>query len=144
MAAATHHTLVTVNRNPGSRRLARYWISDIEEPHWHYDSGGSGKRSRRPSLFGYVYCTGMVDGEVAHSGLHGGPCPHRIVVHIPAKHNDPGVMEYLRGVAGAKPGSRRDLNDFLLAETGDFLLTETGDRILLEGNGPRRRRISES
>lgn len=107
--AATHHTLITVNRHAGDRRLARYWMSDIEEPHWHYESGGLPRRGRRPALYAYVVCTGMVDGAVAHSGTHGGPCPHRILVHIPDQHNDPGAMEYLRNRAGAKPRSPHEV-----------------------------------
>jgi len=104
--ASTQHSLIKVNRQPGDRRLASYYIDDIDEPHWDYTSGGFGKRGRRPSLYGYVICTGAVEGQVAHSGSHGGECPHRIAVHIPAKHNDPGAMEYLRVRADAKPHSR--------------------------------------
>lgn len=100
------NALVTVNRQPGDRRLARYDIADIEEPHWEYTSGGFGKRGRQPSLYAYVYCDGAVEGSVAHSGSHGGDCPHRIAVHVPARHNDPSAMEYLRSVATSKPRSR--------------------------------------
>lgn len=104
--ASTQHTLITVTRNPGDRRRARYWIEDIEDPHWHYESGGIPLRSRQPALYAFVICTGSVDGEVAHFGAHGGPCPHRIVVHIPPRHNDRDAMDHLRNLAGSKPRSR--------------------------------------
>ena len=98
--------LVAVNRQPGDSLLARYEVADILEPHWEYTSGGEGKAARQPSLYADVWCDAAVEGRVAHTGAHGGECPHRIAVHIPPKHNDSAVMDDLRSMAGDKPRSR--------------------------------------
>lgn len=103
----TQPALVTVNRQPDDRILARYQVDDILEPHWEYTSGGHGKAARRPSLYAYVWCDAAVEGRVAHTGAHGGECPHRIAVHVPAKHNESGVMDNLRSIAGDQPRSRQ-------------------------------------
>ena len=105
-----HPTLVAVNRQPGDRLLARYEVADILELHWEYTSGGEGKAARQPSLYAYVWCDAAVEGRVAHTGAHGGGCPHRIAVHVPAKHNDSGIMDGLRSIAGDKPRSRQDFS----------------------------------
>jgi hypothetical protein len=102
---ATRHAQITVNRHPGDRHRARYWLADLEDVRWDYTSGGYGKHAKRPDLYAFVYCTGAVEGEVSHFGAHGDGCPHRIAVHIPARHNDSQVMEYLRSIAGPKPDS---------------------------------------
>jgi hypothetical protein len=102
---AYDHSLVAVNRRPGDKRLALYDISDIEQLHWDYTAGGEGRAGRQPQLYAYVWCDAAVDGSPSHSGVHGGPCPHRIAVHVPAKHN-PELIDYLRSLADAKPRSR--------------------------------------
>ena len=103
---AANPALVAVNRQPGDRLLARYEVADILEPHWEYTSGGEGKAARLPSFYAYVWCDAAVEGRVAHTGVHGGECPHRIAVHVPSKHNDSDVMNNLRSTAGSKPRSR--------------------------------------
>lgn len=103
---AAHPALVAVNRQPGDRLVARYEVADVLEPHWEYTSGGEGKAGRQSSLYAYVWCDAAVEGRVAHTGAHGGECPHRIAVHIPSKHNDSDVMNDLRSIAGDKPRSR--------------------------------------
>ena len=77
------------------------------------DDRSGGVRAPSPQLFlhGYVNCRAALSGEVAHSGGHGGPCPHSIKVCIVASDNDPSVMDDLRSAAGTKPVrlSTRDL-----------------------------------
>ena len=53
-------------------------------------------------MHAYVSCSGMVDGHLAHSGMHG-ECPHEIKVCIVKKDNPPAVFRELLGIAGPKP-----------------------------------------
>jgi hypothetical protein len=53
-------------------------------------------------VYGYVMCDAMLDGELAHSGVHG-DCPHRIKVVVVAKDNSTAVMRRVRELAGPKP-----------------------------------------
>jgi hypothetical protein len=73
---------VGVRRHPGDWQTAVYRFSDIDDIHSDSVSGGVGRKTSRPALFGYVMCDSAVTGEVAHSCRHG-PGPHRIKVCIP-------------------------------------------------------------
>jgi len=88
--------LVVVRRHPGDHRGASYRLSDIGGARLDILSGGVGKKSHRPMLYGYVLCNAAVVGEVAHSGAHG-PCPHSIKVVIQKSDNDPRIWHYLAG-----------------------------------------------
>ena len=94
--------LVTVARHPGDYRTARYRLGAIGGVRWDRLSGGFGKRSGQPLIYGYVDCQSAVDGEVAHSGIHGS-CPHSIKVFIPQGQNSQAVIRHLRGLAGPRP-----------------------------------------
>jgi hypothetical protein len=45
----------------------------------------------------------MVDGELPHAGVHGGPCPHTIKVVILKKDNTREVYRFFEEQAGPRP-----------------------------------------
>jgi hypothetical protein len=96
-------TIVKVRREPGDYRIASYPLDAVENPHWDRVSGGVQAPAPRDLLYGYVMCNEMIAGEVAHSGLHAGPCPHNIKVCILKKDNEPTVYAQLAEEAGPKP-----------------------------------------
>ncbi len=97
---------VVVRRHWNDNRRAVYGIGHLERLHWSEVSGGVSRRSPRAFVHAYVWCDGAIDGEVAHSGMHG-PCPHRIKVCVVAKDNDRAVMEQLKKLATANDTERR-------------------------------------
>ena len=72
---------VWVRRQMNDWRGAEYRLEDVDNPQWDRVSGGVQIRAPRYLLYGYVEGDGMLQGEVAHSGVHG-PHPHRIKVCI--------------------------------------------------------------
>src|SRR5207247_4406995 len=94
--------LVTVRRQWNDHRLATYHLDDVDDPHWSEMSGGIAAPAPRPFLHGYVWCDGMVNGELAHSCAHGAG-PHRIKVCIVKKDNQPASYAALLVKAGPCP-----------------------------------------
>src|SRR5215467_6514850 len=88
-------------------RIATYRRQDIQGIHWAKVSGGVKAPAPQYFLHGYVSCEGMLEGDVAHSGAHGGPCPHSIKVCVVKKDNDPNVFSELCSIAGPKPKRTR-------------------------------------
>jgi len=84
---------VVVKRQWGDWREATYRLSDVRGIHFSTISGGVQRRFPKPMLCGYVDCNGMLEGELAHSGMHGGPCPHEIKVCIPKSRNSKKVIK---------------------------------------------------
>jgi hypothetical protein len=78
--------IVTVRRQWNDWREARYRLRDIEGLHWTDVSGGVNARAPRALIHGYVWCNGMIDGELAHSCQHG-EGPHRVLVCVVKKAN---------------------------------------------------------
>lgn len=74
--------LVSVRRHPQDWQTATYRLNDVHNLHWDCVSGGVGRVTSHPALFGYVWCNGAVSGGVAHSCRHGPP-PHRIKICLP-------------------------------------------------------------
>lgn len=95
-------TDVWVRRQHDDHRKARYPLDDIRGVNWDSRSGGVQAKAPQYLLFGYADCDGMVEGEIAHSGVHG-PCPHSIKVCILKADNDPAVYRLLAERAGEKP-----------------------------------------
>ena len=79
--AAEPGLVVWVRRQFDDRRHAAYRVADLGGLHWSNRSGGLQHRANRHYLHGYVWCDGMIAGELAHSCRHG-PGPHRIKVCI--------------------------------------------------------------
>jgi hypothetical protein len=73
--------IVWVRRQYNDCRHAAYRLSDVWDLHWDNKSGGVQARANRYYLHGYVLCTAMIEGEIAHSCRHGRP-PHQIKVCI--------------------------------------------------------------
>jgi hypothetical protein len=78
--------IVRVRRQWNDWREASYSIKDVSGFHWSDVSGGVNARANRAYLHAYVWCDGMVEGELAHSCRHG-QGPHRIKVCIVKKAN---------------------------------------------------------
>ena len=89
---------VWVRRQWNDWRHARYTLDQIEGLHMDDLSGGLNARSPRPFLHGYVWCDGMIEGELAHSCSHG-QGPHRIKVCVVKKDNSKTIYEKLRAQA---------------------------------------------
>jgi hypothetical protein len=68
--------VVTVRRQWNDWREARYRLSEVQGLHWDDVSGGVCASAPRSFVHGYVWCYGMIDGELAHSCRHG-EGPHR-------------------------------------------------------------------
>ena len=79
--AAEPGLVLWVRRQFDDHRHAAYRITDMGGLHWSNRSGGVQHRANRHYLHGYVWCDGMIAGELAHSCRHG-PGPHRIKVCI--------------------------------------------------------------
>lgn len=101
--------VVKVRRHWNDWREATYATGAVEGLHWSTMSGGIGGSAPGYFLHGYVRCDGMIDGEVAHSGIHG-PCPHRIKVCIVKKANERCVFDALAEQAGPKPQAKARLD----------------------------------
>lgn len=101
-------TLVWVRRQWNNTLSAGYRLTDLSGPHWSDFSGGTQTRANRPYVHAYVLCDAAVEGEVAHSCLHG-KGPHRIKVCVTAIDNDgtrSPVMRHLRELADRAGGAR--------------------------------------
>lgn len=97
MSADVEQTVV-VRRHWNDWRKATYPLSALTGVHWSDTSGGTGGRANQRYVHGYVDCDGMLEGELAHSCLHG-EGPHRIKVCVVARDNSPRVMALLRAEA---------------------------------------------
>jgi len=98
--------LVRVRRQWNDYRVALYRIEDVTGAHWDQVSGGVQAKAPRYFIHAYVRCNGMVEGELPHSGLHAGPCPHTIKVVIVKKDNAPEVYRLFEQQAGPRPGTK--------------------------------------
>ncbi len=96
---------VWVRRQHNDHCKARYHLDDIRGVAWDRLSGGVQAKAPQYLLHGYVDCNGMLEGEVAHAGVHG-PCPHSIKVCILKVDNDPGVYLLLAERAGERPACK--------------------------------------
>lgn len=135
----THiHDVVWVRRQPDDWRKAKYRLTDIRGIHYSSLTGGVGKGTPRPFLFGYVRCDGMLEGEVAHSATHG-PCPHDIKVCIVKKDNSGRVIAALQDEAGPKPPRRPFCSEDAIRIVGQhssILGPELRELIEREGHTP--------
>ena len=94
--------IIWVKRSPTDWESAKYPFEALENPCWGDYAGGLQVPLPYPFIQGYVWCNGMVEGEVAHSGSHG-PCPHRIKVCVIKRYNDPKVYDKLISIVGPGP-----------------------------------------
>lgn len=85
--AAEPGSIVWVRRQFDDHRHAAYRLADVGGWHWSDISGGVQHRANRQYLHGYVWCDGMIAGELAHTCRHGPP-PHRIKVCVTKKGNE--------------------------------------------------------
>lgn len=96
--------IVKVRRQPGDWRIARYDLSKVRGMRWD-NVGGGIEQGSAMHVYGYVFCNGMIDGELAHSCRHGPP-PHEIKVCITKKYNEV-VWPQILKLVGPKPAGAR-------------------------------------
>ena len=100
--AAEPGPIVWVRRQFSHHKHAAYRLADVSRWHWSNFSGGVGHRANRYYLHAYVWCDGMIAGEIAHSCRHGPP-PHHIKVCITKKGNE----KFWREIEAAGPQKPR-------------------------------------
>ena len=86
-------------------RRGKVKSSDIWDLHWSDMSGGINVLAPRAFLHGYIWCTAITEGEVAHSCRHGQE-PHRIKICI-VKVDNPGVFDKLQAIEETEALKRR-------------------------------------
>ena len=91
-----------MRRNPTDGLTATYRVEDVEDIHFGRITSGVNVYLSRDTLFFYVMCDGMVEGQLSHSCMHGDP-PHGIKVVIPKVCNDPELWARLAGREYVKP-----------------------------------------
>ena len=74
-------TNIWVRRQWNDWRKGKVKISNISNLHWDCMSGGVRTLAPRNFVHGYIFCTDIIEGEVAHSCQHGSP-PHNIKICI--------------------------------------------------------------
>lgn len=93
---------VRVRRQWNDYRIARYRADDVTGIRWDNVSGGVQAPTPQYFLHGYVWCNGMVEGELAHSCAHGYG-PHNIKVCILQVDNTPEIMAPFLQQCGLRP-----------------------------------------
>jgi hypothetical protein len=119
-------TCVWVRRQWNDHRQALYRLEDIRGLHWDSVSGGVRAKAPQQFLHGYVDCDAMLEGEIAHSGLHG-PCPHSIKVCVLKKDNDPKVYRLLEKDAGERTSRKPSCARQALRMVGEVPAAERTD-----------------
>lgn len=102
---------VWVRRQWNDLRVAKYQLSGVERVHWGRISGGCKAIAPQSFLHGYVWCSGILEGELGHSCTHGPP-PHRIKVCIVKKDNDANTYARLVALAGGKLPKEKRVRTF--------------------------------
>ena len=98
--------IVVVRRQWNDHRQAAVRFNGLDGVHWTTLSGGVMAPAPQPFLHGYILCDAVIEGELAHSCMHGSG-PHSIKVCIVKKDNDPKVFARLVEQAGPKPPRTR-------------------------------------
>jgi hypothetical protein len=128
------NTQVSVRRMPGDHNIGQCDLSRIRGIHWGYISGGvQVSFFNTPSVYGYVTCTDIVEGRVAHTGDHMGGCPHEIKVCILKKDNF-AIYDCLKAMAGVRPPVSR-----AKPLTGNSCKVDAD--AVLQANGPMRETV---
>ncbi|MDE1915019.1 MAG: hypothetical protein KGJ57_04960 [Sphingomonadales bacterium] len=109
---------ISVRRHPQDWQTAQYSFSKLEYPHLDRVSGGVGRGTAHPTVFCYVWCDGMLSGELAHSCSHG-PAPHRIKVAVPKVCNTREAYARVRAIADANQAERIARNKAIFRISGD-------------------------
>lgn len=116
--------LVRVRRQWNDWRIGTVRFPDLSTPFWDDMSGGVQALAPRPFLHAYIFCTDIVEGEVAHSCMHKGEFTidengherwvHRIKVCMTKVDNpDPAVRPVLWGPPKPRARAPRMVEGFL-------------------------------
>jgi hypothetical protein len=92
------NNIVTIRRQWNHWMKGTVKIECLSGIHWDTISGGVQAAAPRPFLHAYVGCDALLEGEIAHSCMHG-EGPHRIKVCIVKKDNDKQVFKQLESMA---------------------------------------------
>ncbi len=91
-------TRVVIRRHWNDYRKGVVLFRCIKGLHWSHYSGGICASSPYLMMMGYIWCTDIISGEVAHSCCHG-PAPHWIKVTIVQKDNPRNIVRELKKIA---------------------------------------------
>jgi hypothetical protein len=94
--------MLSVRRQWNDGRVGKVKLSVFRSPHWSDISGGVQAGAIRPFVHGYIWCTEIVEGEIAHSCSHGPP-PHDIKVCVIKMDNDAQTFAKVLADAGPRP-----------------------------------------
>jgi hypothetical protein len=81
MSPIDDDSIIYVRRQPTDWKTGSVYYKDLEDFCWDMITGGTRIKTSNLHLFAYMWCDKVIEGEVAHSGIHG-PCPHRIKVCV--------------------------------------------------------------
>jgi len=93
---------VWVRRQYNDDQSAKYYLKNVSGIKWDKISGGVNAIAPNWSLYGYVNCQGMIEGDVAHSGIHGS-CPHNIKICILKIDNTIEIIKEIIDKVGPQP-----------------------------------------
>ena len=92
---------VVVRRQWNDWQKGKVPFEKLDGFRWSRLSGGTQIPAPQPFIQGYAVCTD-IEGEIAHSGLHG-KCPHNIKVCAVKKDNNKEVWRRLLEIVVPKP-----------------------------------------
>lgn len=93
---------LVVRRQWNDFRQAEVLLSNLHDAHWSNISGGCQAPAPQPFIHGYIWCSDIIAGEIAHSCMHG-EGPHRIKVCVVKKDNSKAIYNKLLNEVGPKP-----------------------------------------
>jgi len=86
MAAISSDTVVCVQGRWDDWKTAEVRLRNLQDVHWSQPSGAP-----RSLVHGYILCSDIIAGEVAHACAGGGALPHRLRVCVLKRHSAPTV-----------------------------------------------------
>ncbi len=93
---------IYVRRQPNDYKIGKIKFEDVTDLDWGMTTGGIKVQTNQYYIFGYIYCNQVLEGEIAHSCMHG-PAPHHIRVCVLKKDNDKKLYNSIIDVIGESP-----------------------------------------
>ena len=93
--------IVYVRRQWSDWRIGTVPLDALWDFHWRSESGGVRISSPRPFNHARMFCTALIEGEIAHTCEHGPP-PHEILVCFTKKDNGKKMFDRLKTLADSK------------------------------------------
>jgi hypothetical protein len=85
MAAISSDTVICVQGKWDDWKTAEVRLRNLQDVHWSQPTGAP-----RPLAHGYILCSDIIIGEVAHA-CDGGALPHRLRVCVLKRHSAPTI-----------------------------------------------------